>query len=130
MKERGGVGKGMSMTKLEEWVTESKPADESRGDEEKEEEKEEKEEKEDKEACKIAHGDQVREKHNLKAEEDFRDPNLEDEIVKDQQSLEDQIAEDQTEETSEDNITETQTNMISEDKASVSFSFSDFLSIW
>ena len=95
----------MRMTRVEEWVTESKPADETRRDEE----------DEDEDACKIDPGDQV---------------SLEDEIVKNQQSLEDQVTEDQMEETSEGNITEVQTKMISEDKASDSYSFSDVLSIW
>ena len=109
MKERGGVAKGMSMTKEEEGVTESK------GDEEKEDEV----------ACKIDPGDQVRRRNNLKAEEDFKDSTFEDEIVKNQQSLEDQM-----EEASECNVTESQTKMISDDKASVSYSCSDVPSIW
>ena len=102
VKEEVGGSKGMSLTKRCEWVTEIKTEDEEGGD-----------------SGKIAAGDEIGGRQNSEqAGKDFRDSTLEGEIVKDQQSLEDQM-----EETSEGNITETETTRSLEEKASVSYSF-------
>ena len=109
VEEEGGGSKSMSRTKRGEWVTESKAVDESRGDEEKEED-----------SGKIAPGDEIRGRQNLKSGEDFRDSTPGGEVEKeqmDQQRFEDQMEE----EASEDNVTETLTKRTLVDKASVSY---------
>ena len=111
VEEEGGGSKSMSRTKRGEWVTESKAVDESRGDEEKEED-----------SGKIAPGDEIRGRQNLKSGEDFRDSTTGDEVEKDQQSFDDQMEE----ETSDGNVTKTLTKRTLEDKASVCYSFSSF----
>ena len=107
--EEVGGSKGMSLTKRGGWVAESKAEDGSRGDEEKED------------SGKIAPDEKIMGRQNSEqAGEDFRDSTTEVEIVKNQQSFEEQIA---AGEKSEGDITESQTKRMLEEKASVSYSF-------
>ena len=105
--EEVGGSKGMRLTKRGGWVAESKAEDGSRSDKEKED------------SGKIAPDEKIMRRQNSEqAGEDFRDSTTE--IVKNQQSFEEQIA---AGEKSEGDVTESQTKRMLEEKASVSYSF-------
>ena len=108
--EEVGGSKGMSLTKRGGWVAESKAEDGSRGDEEKED------------SGKIPPDEKIMRRQNSEqAGEDFRESTTEIvEIVKNQQSFEEQIG---AREKSEGDVRESQTKRMLEEKASVSYFF-------